>query len=528
MSLFLSLRDKLSEQISKQFWDIQAITNLVKLDPSLLTVNVDSQTLLMKLIDTDFSFNSIDEDGLTMAILDTLRYSDVYEDDLEKYRKLLKPSSNLISNLVTGGFEIELIMLLSNTHDSIIEQKFPRVIKNHYEIIFNFETFSINSLSENVIRKIRTTLNCEGLGKYTHKVFEGHDVDLKELSYNYHSKLMAYYYKYGKTNGELELDFNKYVYEINSCFNCRDKHKTKSNLRHYYQSDLKIATIITGNNEIESFIENSCNFCRDIDYRFGEECDKIVDYLKLISMHKSIRLNFDGIKTEYIWGAVITYVNQTGDYSISDKFSLIFDEKNRGIDPLILASLRNDVIRPFLGYLLKKEKFEFNFLWSKYIISLYGDDVKFQLKQFEKNYTHIMNLPLDLVGNIDKNFDLMNVDTKFLEELCSVISKCQKKSGYSYYGYHKIKSVSELFDAIFYSYDIDNYYKGKILSLPIHDRGEWFKKTVKSLGITLDEYGELIEYSEDKKISDFIDGMKQHMTKEEIRKKILEVKTNLR
>lgn len=508
MALFLSFHDKLLKETSESNWNIQAILNLVNVDPSLLTTSINSRSLLMDLVDMNADLTNVDKNGLTLAALDALRYPDVYEDDLEKYRTFLKPSSNLISKLVIGGFEMELIMLLANTKDSIIVEEFPEVMNEHYEKIFNFETFSINSLSDNTIKAIRENLCNKGLGEYTHLVFEGYNVDFKEVSFKKTCpKIIPFYDKYGK--GDLELD----IVSNNSSRSSISGVEVDTESEEFIEIAPDDGDNYIYEHEMD-IVKCEYNY-RTTPYYFNRLSSKIVKCLDLVYNHESVSISgrFDN---RSFYGAVVQYC------CTRDKITPIPDcligkfasDNYHSINWLIIASLRNEKVRPFLGDLLKRTECTFDKTWASYIVGLYGDDVKFQLEQFGKNFINILPIPTILRSAVDPNFDMMGVDVGFLNTKNSVRSL---DLFYHNQGFKpKSKNIIQLFDKILDYLYIGNYIGGYILSLDLSPNTDFFIRTVERLKIK----EESVDNPENDDIKDFISGLLENMSPDKIKEKI--------
>lgn len=502
MSLFLSFHDKLLEEVSKPEWNIRAIERLVRVDPSLLRARIGSHTLIMKLIDTDFDFMDIsDFDSLTLAALDALRYPDVYEDDLDKYRFLLNPSSSLLSKLILGGFETELTILVSNTNENNINNQFPHAMKNCGDKIFNLEIFSINSLSNETIKRTRTILDKNGLGDYTYKVFEGYDVNFDELSFESTPvELVSFYNKYGKGNIDIKIPSpdSDSSYANSSDSDCNDDlPDDHDKYSHEYDSS------------------KLCNEYHEDYFCCKKYNQKVVEYMDLAYNHKtvSLRVNYDCV---YFLGAIIKYCFiWEGKKPIYEFLIQFINTEN--INWLIGASLRYKSVRSFLGELLTKKQCVIDRFLIKYVIDLYGDPVKFQLNQFGDNFSRLLCMPTILIRRVSNDFDFMGIDGSLLNDKTAVGILNNYYLG-RLSDYHR--NIIELFENIMGRLGKCHYIAGYVLSFDIlPDNDTIFSDRLKLLGI---DNISLLK-SKDYDIRYFIAGLKVNMSAKKINKKISEI-----
>jgi hypothetical protein len=195
MPLFCSHKENFGD-------NIEQILNLVNLDPSLLMTEIDSdKNLFLDLLEKGHIPTSENQDGLTLAALDTLRYPNSYEEEyLKTLRDILNPTVKLICNLIVSKLDFHLNILLLHTDKEITCKVFPRAMYLYPKEIFEFKNFSIRQLDEETIRNIRITLGSNPeLDKHSEIFFDGWDVQMSEISNRAMTgQIEDLYIKYGK------------------------------------------------------------------------------------------------------------------------------------------------------------------------------------------------------------------------------------------------------------------------------------------------------------------------------------------
>jgi hypothetical protein len=195
------LMDSIREQYEKNRGDIEMVLRLVELDPSLLTIKIDDEkNLFLDLLEKGHIPTSRNQDSLTLAILDTIRYSDSYSEHQETIRDILNPSPEIIEGLVLSKLDLHLNILLLHTKPEITSRIFPRIMYLYPNQIFSFEDFSVKQLDEETIKNIRITLGSNPeLDKYAEIFFEGQDVQMSEIPNRSITKQIEdLYLKYGE------------------------------------------------------------------------------------------------------------------------------------------------------------------------------------------------------------------------------------------------------------------------------------------------------------------------------------------
>jgi hypothetical protein len=234
MSLFESIKEKFINS------DIPTMMILVQMDPTLLTIVKDSKTMLMNLVEEGHVPIIKDKNISSMVALDTLQYPGAYGNELEIYRSMLHPSSDLIGNLIVSGLEMDLNRLIMNTKKEIIHKSFPYALYLHHKEFFA-QNFSLNSLDKETMRGIRMLLGNSSLDEHAEKFFDDH-VDMNEVSGRVlPPKIQDLYIQHGK--GSLTV----------SC---------KKNFREEYIDDETVKRVLTqynGVDKIQNFFVETMN-----------------------------------------------------------------------------------------------------------------------------------------------------------------------------------------------------------------------------------------------------------------------------
>lgn len=143
------IEEKFLKYISEDTLNVEGIRRLIELDPSLLMLRDDGGTMLMKLVDFDFSGLG----DLTMVAFDTLRYPQAYGDNLQIFQEMLKPTGEFFINVIDMNLGDDFARLVGNTHTDIIQNVFPGVVEKRWEKIANLEVFSLYELNDATLKK---------------------------------------------------------------------------------------------------------------------------------------------------------------------------------------------------------------------------------------------------------------------------------------------------------------------------------------------------------------------------------------